>query len=540
MNAIDKIIQVLLEKKISPIIWAATFLSIIFIRDFIEEIIAKTVPDSTFENVVQCIHDAYFFAIAFILLWIIASFFIKINPKKLAYLFLLGSFLIILPPVIDMLRTGGEVFWSFYILSSLSDLPGYFLTFFGNLPTGIVYFGTKIVFLASIVFTALLIFIKTRNFSKTLMGTLAAYAALFFMGIFPTVFYFFYNFISGAQKMSAIRPHNIIQLFGTSQKLFGFDPQALKYIFTYNLNFIFFPVLIILILFLFYLISKEKLKAAVLNIRFPQLVYHGGLLFIGLGLGFLNYPQNFNNNIFSFLAVMNLLLSIGLAWIASVFLNDIYDLEIDKITNPERPLPQNIFDIKTYAGLGILCFILSFVSALSVGFIFAFMILTYQILAWFYSAPPFRLKKFPGIATFTSALASILLVFMGYVLISNMQTIHTLQPRIIFLLIISLTLSLPIKDFKDTAGDKYNGIWTIPVIFGEKTSRTIVATGIFACFVASTFFLNELRLFWWSLFFGTMSFLVITSPKTKPRQLFWRVLGLVFLYGLVLVKIAFL
>jgi 4-hydroxybenzoate polyprenyltransferase len=219
--------------------------------------------------------------------------------------------------------------------------------------------------------------------------------------------------------------------------------------------------------------------------------------------------------------------------------NDIEDLEIDKISNPDRPLPKKIFSSENYAQLGIVCFILSLLGGLTISPVFFILLLIYQILAFFYSAKPFRLKKFPLVATFVSSLASIFVLFMGFVLLSPEQTFQNMSWRITLLLIISYTLSLPIKDFKDIAGDRYDKIWTAPVIFGEKKGRLIVASGVFLSFILSVFFLAELKLFFWAFIFGTASFFIINSSRINPKRLPWWMLFPVIFYLLILVKIVF-
>jgi len=99
---------------------------------------------------------------------------------------------------------------------------------------------------------------------------------------------------------------------------------------------------------------------------------------------------------------------------------------------------------------------------------------------------------------------------------------------------------LPIKDLKDIEGDRMDGIYTIPVIFGEEKGRLIIGSGVFASFVASVFILNELNAFWWAIIFGAMAFLTVISKKIKAKNIFWPIFGIVSIYGLILVKIVFL
>ena len=171
---------------------------------------------------------------------------------------------------------------------------------------------------------------------------------------------------------------------------------------------------------------------------------------------------------------------------------------------------------------------------------FGILLVIYQILAWFYSAKPYRLKIFPGIATFISSFASMIVLFMGFILFSPDQNLTGFPWRIFWLLLISFTLCLPIKDFKDIAGDKADGVFTIPVIFGEEKGRLIVAVGCFISYMISVFFLNEMKLFWWALLFGGASYLIITNKKIKPYNLLWWNLGMAIFYGLILVKIVFI
>jgi len=289
---------------------------------------------------------------------------------------------------------------------------------------------------------------------------------------------------------------------------------------------------------LFFFSDRDKFIAVLKNIRLPQCSFHLGLFLVGLGLGYLVYPDNLTFNLFSFFAILGLIVAILLAWKASVIINDMCDLETDKLTNFNRPLPQSMFSFRGYMELGIICFVFSLIGGLAVNFKFAILLLVYQIMAWFYSAPPFRFKRFPVVATFLSALALLVVLFMGFAVFSGEHNLQGLSWRIIFLFLLVLTFSLPIKDFKDIAGDRKMGVFTIPVIFGEELGRIIVGAGIFLSFVSSIFFLNEKNLFFWAVILGSAAFLITVSEKIKTRQLIWWILPCVIAYGLIVVKVA--
>lgn len=540
MKKLGKFLADFLETKVSLGIWTVGFLALVTVRYFIEQFMARTSGSlTTGQSIVEYIHNLYFFLLTILLLWLLVSVILKINPKRLAILFLWSAVLMIAPPIIDMLKTGGQIYWSFYVIGGVADLAQQFVTIFGHFPSGIVYFGTRITFISAIIMIAGFVFIRTRHILKTAATALFTYVILFFMGSFPSLFSLAHLSLFGGKNLADIKPFNVIQFFGGPQNAFGASAPGISYSFPYNLDFIYFPFLVLLLTVIFFAIDRKKFWAVLKNFRYPQIVYHTGLFIIGIGLGYLIYPQNFNFTVLSFLAAFTLSISIWLAWMASVVVNDINDLEIDKISNPARPLPRGIFSEKEYWQFGLVCLLLSFLGTLSVGTNWLLLILIYQIIAWFYSARPFRLKKFPGVASAVSALASLMIFFMGFTLISGDQLIQHLSWRIILLLFLAYTLAIPIKDFKDIAGDGKEKIWTIPVLFGDSTGRLIVSIGIFIAYMLSVFLLRELRLFFWALIFSIITFVILNYGKIKPRNLPGVILSVVGIYGLILVLIMF-
>ncbi|MDP1884061.1 MAG: UbiA family prenyltransferase [Candidatus Moranbacteria bacterium] len=534
---LERIVDGALAGRVGASALFLVFSGIIAIRVLEEKFLAYS-PAASGEIIVEYLHNFLFFANTFILIWLVLSWFLRKNPVVIAPVVSWAFFLILFPPLIDMAKTGGDIFWSFYLLNDPPGLWRQFITVFGDLPSGIVYFGSKIVFLVAVVFSFLLVWLKTRRFSKAFFSALAVYAALFFMGSFPSWATFAYQFFHGRDVM-AVSGIQVAQFFGSPRPIFGLEANTLKYAFAYHLDMVFYLFFLGLLAFLFFWASRTKFLAVIGNARLPQLIYHSGLFVVGLGLGFLAYPQNMHFNFFAFLAVPVLLASVWLAWLASVVVNDLYDSRVDAVSNPERPLQKKIFTPDEYKEAGIIFFALSLLGGLVIGVKFAIILLIYQIIACFYSAEPYRLKRFLGVATFFSAIASLLVVFLGFVLFSGADNLRVFPWRVGFLLLIALTISLPIKDLKDIAGDKKDDVWTVPVLWGENIGRIIIAAGVFASFVLSVFFLNEFKLFWWSVLLGSAAFLATVSQKIKPRQVFWWVLGIVGIYGLIVAKIVF-
>ncbi len=534
---IEKIINTLFNGTISPVSWLMTFLGIVAVRLFLDKFVAKgNLPAIQIE---MDLHNFLFFGLTFLLVWAFLSLLLKTKPFKLAFLMICASLVIDWPPIFDMIKTGGEVYWGPYLFSSLAQLKLQYLTIFGHLPSGMMYFGTRITFIIAILALSGLVFVKTKSYLKAILSLIGTYSVLFFMASFPTCLTFAYYFLEGSKKVAEIKPFEIAQFLGFAP-IFGTGPENFSYSAVYNLSLVYFPLILAILALFFFISEREKFVAVVKNLRLPQVIFHLGLFFCGIGLGILAYPSNLAINLFSLSAVLCLAISIVLAWKASVVVNDIYDYPVDNISSPGRPLQKGIFSVREYAEFGIICFVLSLLGGMTVGFKFSALLFAYQIIAFFYSAPPFRLKKFPVIASLTSAVALMTVLFLGFTLVSGEKDMEGLSWRIIFLLMIAYTLCIPIKDFKDLEGDKKNSVWTIPAIFGEDKARLIIAIGFFASYMLSVFFLNEFRLFWWALLFGGASFFVIQNKNIKAWKLIWWNLIILFFFALVLIKVVFM
>jgi len=290
-----------------------------------------------------------------------------------------------------------------------------------------------------------------------------------------------------------------------------------------------------------------KTSAFVLNVRFPQLLFHAGLVLVGFGLG-LKYTRPdwiisakggpaFGWNFVELLKLAALIIGAWSAWITSVIVNDTMDLKIDSVSNPDRPLPKKIFSVKEYLGVGLVFFLASIIFSGLADWRIIFLIVLYQLVAFIYSAKPLRLKRFPIVATLVSSLASNLVTFGGFILASSNHSLSQFPIPIAVLLIMGYTLALPMKDFKDFDGDKKDKIYTLPVLFGIPWAKVIVGSSLFFAFMLSVAILEDFRLFWWAFLCGSASFLFILQMKKSAsesrlnyRTIFWWIMGATAVY----------
>jgi 4-hydroxybenzoate polyprenyltransferase len=163
---------------------------------------------------------------------------------------------------------------------------------------------------------------------------------------------------------------------------------------------------------------------------------------------------------------------------ASNALNQIYDLEIDAVNKPKRPLPSGrlsrrdawIFTIATYIVAIVLAW---FVQPAGRHECF-WIVVAATLITILYSVPPFRTKRLGIWANLTIAIPrGVLLKVAGW---SSVKTIVGVEPWYIgaifglFLLGASTT-----KDFADMDGDARGGCRTLPIIYGVTRAAWMIS-----------------------------------------------------------------
>lgn len=159
-------------------------------------------------------------------------------------------------------------------------------------------------------------------------------------------------------------------------------------------------------------------------------------------------------------------------------LNQIYDLDIDRINKPNRPLPSGRMSIRAAWVFTVIAYVLTLVLAWAVapgGRHECFWIVLIAVVATLiYSMPPLRTKQRGMWANITIAIPrGVLLKVAGW---SAVKTVVGLEPWFIgsifglFLLGASTT-----KDFADMEGDARGGCRTLPIIYGVRKAAWMIS-----------------------------------------------------------------
>lgn len=148
-------------------------------------------------------------------------------------------------------------------------------------------------------------------------------------------------------------------------------------------------------------------------------------------------------------------------------INDIYDINIDRVNKPSRPLPSGKISVKK-------AYILYFVFVAASVFISALLnekaiaiVLVSILLLFFYSK---YLKRIPLVGNITVAFLTGLVFIFGGVVVEYPSA--AIVPAL-FAMLINLIREI-IKDMEDVEGDTKVGVVTFPVKFGFQKSKYLI------------------------------------------------------------------
>lgn len=174
-----------------------------------------------------------------------------------------------------------------------------------------------------------------------------------------------------------------------------------------------------------------------------------------------------------------LILATALSIAGGYIINNFYDQEKDLINRPRRSkLDQMLRQQTKLSGYFILNFA-SVLAASAVSFQAALFFSGFIFLMWYYSH---RLKKIIFIGNLTSAILSVMPLFILVVYFKSFSSIIVVHACFLLLLLASREL---LKDLENLTGDLVLGYKTIPVVYGVRWAKIIGILLIALTFVPS-------------------------------------------------------
>jgi 4-hydroxybenzoate polyprenyltransferase len=532
-------IESLENRELGAFQWIVIFSALIFLRNIAEGISTRLPSYFDFNNFFFFLHAYGFYLVSFagLILIIYAATQEKIKNIGKFVLFLVP--LVIIPPIADIIATGGHgaimtyrqpldvsnwmgilnSFWDFVVKGPFGVL------FFGqdNLLTQLhMNYGIRIEVSVIMFMTALYIFFKTLNIWKTLLGIFFQYIGLFIVGHFP----FLVVFISG---------QTLMVYSDTIHSQSFFNPAISSDAIIFGL----YALMATLIgATIAYINNPKKYISILKNLRFLRILHNFFLLSSGIFIGIIIYHGRINFGAEDVVILACAFASIFLYWASAVFYNDSTDVNEDSISNNTRPIPSGLLTRKQSQELAAALFVASIAFASVVGYMFLLMILARALVGYLYSSPLIRLKRIPLVSQATLSLAYLFTILAGFLMISS-DSILQFPSYIAYATIVGFTLGSGFKDIKDVEGDKAQKIMTLPVIFGLAKGKLIIGALGFLSFMSVFIFFpgRSIFLFITSFVAGIFYFWAVTKKDYKEWIVFvvyltfFALLGILYIMG---------
>ena len=507
-------------------LWISAALSVIFIRDCVE----TAVVDHSFPFIhpFHLVHVPLFFISVFLAVIVLLHFLSGEKIDKVSKISLIFFPSIIFPPLLDLvlsLISPRQVSYGYIQEDVWKNLIHSFDPFYKMeaVPPSVRIEVAIVVILAFIY-----IFLKRRRVFLSLAGSLLIFTVIFLYGSLPAVFVnlfvFFAPLLHGFVRFLHFFSHSLAPEALTSSAGILDDPSIL-------IIELFVTLFLVVVWFLRY--DKEKGRALLKNFRWTRALHYLAMVILGLSLYFLNTRTD---DLLVFLKVTGILCAIFFAFQFAVVINDIFDIECDKISNKDRTLVLGVLDGREYLKIGFVYLVFSLLFAFLVGdYCFSITLLS-VVLSVLYSCPPFRLKRFFPLSSAFIGLEALVAFLLGQISLDKEGILNSAYNPLWCLIFLVFFLSSNIKDLKDTQGDRQCGIYSLPVLIGEAKARKLIAFFVFLSYGMVTFFLYQTLLFkhspvipFLSLLFGFVSFLYILKPNAKEKIVFLMYFIFVFL-----------
>ncbi|MGM5469498.1 geranylgeranylglycerol-phosphate geranylgeranyltransferase [Flavobacteriaceae bacterium LMO-SS05] len=203
-----------------------------------------------------------------------------------------------------------------------------------------------------------------------------------------------------------------------------------------------------------------------------------------------------------------LVLASSLTIAAGYIINNFYDSEKDLINRPQKSNLDRLVSQNTKLSFYFVLNFFAVVMASYVSFRAVVFFSIYIFAIWFYSH---KLKKMPFIGNLTSAILTITPFFAIFIYYKNFEHVIFVHAMFLFLIISMRELT---KDLENIKGDLLQDYKTIPVVYGERTSKymltiLIVLTIVPTYLLLFHFHIGRMNYFYYLSVILLMVFLVL-------------------------------
>ncbi len=168
------------------------------------------------------------------------------------------------------------------------------------------------------------------------------------------------------------------------------------------------------------------------------------------------------------LNLLMLVLASSVTIAGGYIINNFYDSEKDLINRPQKSMLDRLVSQNTKL---VFYFLLNFLAAIMASYVSFRAVVFFSLYIfgiWFYSH---KLKKLPIVGNLTSATLAITPFFAVFIYYKNFEIVIFVHAMFLFLIIAMREL---IKDLENIKGDLVLNYKTVPIVYGERTSKIIL------------------------------------------------------------------
>ncbi|MCM5661949.1 geranylgeranylglycerol-phosphate geranylgeranyltransferase [Galbibacter mesophilus] len=205
----------------------------------------------------------------------------------------------------------------------------------------------------------------------------------------------------------------------------------------------------------------------------------------------------FDGNLFAIVAASAIAIASG------YLINSFYDAEKDLINRPTKTMLDRLvsqrFKLSAY-------FVLNFISVIFASYVSFRAVVFFSLYIfgiWFYSH---KMKKLPFLGNFVSATLAITPFFAVFLYYKNFQSVIFVHAVFLFLIILVREM---VKDLENVKGDLAQDYQTIPVMYGENTSKILITILIALTFIPAFLLVTTFEVGYMYLFFYACMLLLL-------------------------------
>ncbi|RXJ60119.1 UbiA prenyltransferase family protein [Candidatus Marinarcus aquaticus] len=330
--------------------------------------------------------------------------------------------------------------------------------------------GVRVEIALVLIFAYAFVYIESKKHMKALLSVLLIYTIIYMYGYLPA----FYNFFLDT-RFEEIINNSFLRTKSDVQ---------------FNL-YIYLPLVLLLLGVIFKQFDKSMRDTIRDSIRIERFTIYLGLFLFGFVMTLKNNTIGWETvNLFDVQKVCMAALALLFMFAYSTVLNNIYDVEIDKISNTKRPLVMQVITFEHCIELKNFYLFMALLMALSINehfFVLSMLILS---LSYLYSAKPLRLKRHFIFANMTLSCIAVSVYLLGVTLFEGNLTFINSDKTLLVFIFVLFFISANIKDIKDIRGDKKEGVCTLPILLGEAKTMLIIKVSAFLCMVLFLYLLG--------------------------------------------------